>query len=307
MATVATRTEEDPQGARPARPRRRSIGLQPVLAHLNPQLAIGLSIIVVVGLIALLVPLFWPYGPTQIVPDDALTSPNTHHLFGADDLGRDVFVRVADGFRISFAVAVGSILLALLAGVPLGLISGYAGGIIDGLIMRPLDVLMGFPTLLLAIVVTAILGTGTAVVALAIGIVYTPVLARVMRASTLVVRRELYVAAARARGASHAHTIVRHVLPNAIGPVIVQASILMGIAILIEAALSFVGLGTQPPTPSLGLMLSDGRDFLSQAPWMMIAPGAGIMLLVLGFNMLGDGLQTWLDPEGRAHTQRVPG
>lgn len=271
-----------------------------VVQHLNRELITGLSIIVVVALIALIVPQVWPYGPTQIVPDDSMASPNWHHLLGADDLGRDVFVRMADGFRISLAVAIGSILLATVLGVPLGILAGYVGGLTDGLIMRPLDVLMAFPAILLAIVVTAILGTGTGTVTLAIGIVYTPVLARVMRASTLVVRRELYVHAARARGASHLRTVLRHVLPNAIGPVIVQASILMGIAILLEAALSFVGLGVRPPTPSLGLMLSDGRDFLSEAPWVMLAPGAGIMLLVFSFNLVGDGLQSWLDPQGRA-------
>lgn len=271
-----------------------------LVGHLNPQLVIGLGIIALVVAVAIVVPQVWPYSPTQIVPDDALTPPSLRHWFGADDLGRDVFVRVADGFRISLSVAVGSILLATLLGVPLGLLAGYAGGIVDGLVMRPLDVLMSFPAILLAIVVTAVLGTGAGTVTLAIGIVYTPVLARVMRASTLVTRRTLFVGAARARGASHARTIVRHVLPNSIGPVIVQASILMGIAILLEAALSFVGLGVRPPTPSLGLMLSDGRDFLSQAAWVMIAPGAAIMLLVLSFNLVGDGLQAWLDPMGRS-------
>jgi peptide/nickel transport system permease protein len=269
-------------------------------SHLNPPLLCGLGMLTVVVLLAVAVPPVWPYSSTDIVPDDALTGPSIHHLFGADDLGRDVFVRVAEGFRISLSVAVGSILLATVLGVPLGLLAGYAGPIVDGLIMRPLDVLMGFPAILLAVVVTTILGTGTGSVTLAIGIVYTPVLARVMRASTMVVRRELYIEAARARGASHLRTVARHVLPNSIGPVIVQASILMGIAILLEAALSFVGLGVRPPTPSLGLMLSDGRDFLSQAPWIMIAPGAAIMLLVLSFNLIGDGLRVWLDPQGRA-------
>jgi peptide/nickel transport system permease protein len=271
-----------------------------LLSHFNRQLAGGLAIMLIVALVAIFVPILWPYGPITITPDDALAGPSLHHLFGADQLGRDVFARVASGFRISFIVAVGSILLALLGGVPLGLAAGYFGGVTDGVIMRPMDVLMAFPALLMAIVVTAVLGTGTAVETLALGIVYLPVITRVMRASTLVVRQELYVQAALARGGSHLHTIVKHVLPNSVGPVIVQASILMGIAILLEAALSFVGLGTQPPTPSLGLMLSDGRDFLAQAPWMMIFPGAAIMLLVLGFNLIGDGLQTWLDPKGRA-------
>jgi peptide/nickel transport system permease protein len=269
-------------------------------SHLNRPLIIGLCILALAVVVAVVVPQVWPYGPTDIVPDDALTPPSLHHWFGADDLGRDVFVRVADGFRVSLLVAVGSIVLATVLGVPLGLLAGYASRIVDGLIMRPLDVLMGFPAILLAIVVTAILGTGAGQVTLAIGIVYTPVLARVMRASTMVVRRELYVDAARARGASHLRTVVRHVLPNSIGPVIVQASILMGFAILLEAALSFIGLGVQPPTPSLGLMLADGRDFLAQAPWIMMGPGAAIMLLVLSFNLVGEGLQVWLDPTGRS-------
>jgi len=268
------------------------------LRSMNAQLLVGVSIICAIVLIAVVVPLVWPYGPTEIVADDSLAPPSLHHLFGADNLGRDVFVRVADGYRISLSVAVGSILLALAVGVPLGLVAGYAGGVVDGVIMRPLDVLMAFPAILLAIVVTAILGTGTGVVMLAIGIVYIPVIARVMRASTLVVRREPYVEAARARGASHLRILVRRVLPNSIAPVIIQASLLMGIAILLEAALSFVGLGVRPPTPSLGLMLADGRDFLSNAPWAMIAPGFAIMLLVLSFNLIGDGLNRLLDPRG---------
>jgi len=268
------------------------------LRSMNPQLVVGVSIMCAIILIAAVVPLVWSHGVTDIVADDSLAPPSLHHLFGADNLGRDVFDRVADGYRISLSVAVGSILLALAIGVPLGLVAGYAGGVVDGVIMRPLDVLMAFPAILLAIVVTAILGTGTGVVTLAIGIVYIPVIARVMRASTLVVRREPYVEAARARGASHLRILVRRVLPNSIAPVIVQASLLMGIAILLEAALSFVGLGVRPPTPSLGLMLADGRDFLSNAPWAMIAPGVAIMLLVLSFNLIGDGLNRLLDPRG---------
>ncbi len=265
----------------------------------NAQLVTGLSLLMIVMVVATIIPLVWPYGPEQIVTDDSLMSPNWHHLFGADNLGRDVFVRVADGYRISLAVAAGSILIALAIGVPLGLVAGYFGRTVDSLIMRPLDVLMAFPAILLAIMVTAALGTGTGVVMLAIGIVYVPIIARVMRAATLVVRREPFVEAALARGASVDRVLLRHVLPNCMGPVIVQASLLMGIAILLEAALSFVGLGVRPPTPSLGLMLSDGRDFLSNAPWMMLAPGLAIMVLVLSFNLIGDGLNRMLDPRLR--------
>lgn len=270
------------------------------LTHLNRQLVTGFIIMLVVVLVAIFIPLIWSYGPTQINPTDALTSPSLQHPFGGDELGRDVFARVASGLRISIIVAVGSIMFALLGGIPLGMIAGYFSGLADGFIMRPMDVLMGFPALLMAIVVTAVLGTGTAVETLALGIVYLPIITRVMRASTLVVSQEMYVQAALARGASHVHIIVKHVLPNSLGPVIVQASILMGIAILLEAAISFIGLGTQPPTPSLGLMLTEGRDFLIQAPWIMIFPGIAIMVIVLGFNLIGDGLQTWLDPQGRA-------
>jgi peptide/nickel transport system permease protein len=159
---------------------------------------------------------------------------------------------------------------------------------------------MAFPALLLAITVTAVFGTGTAVLILAIGVVYIPVIARVMRASTLETANLLYVEAARARGASHRRILMRHVLPNSLGPVIVQASILMGVALVLEAAMSFIGLGVRPPTPSLGLMLSDGREFMSSSVWIVAGPGAAIMLLVLAFNLIGDGLQDWLDPRGRA-------
>jgi peptide/nickel transport system permease protein len=184
--------------------------------------------------------------------------------------------------------------------VPLGLLAAYTGGFVDNLVMRPLDVFMSFPAILLAVVVMAILGTGTLVVILAIGVVYVPVIARVMRATAMVVARELYVEAARARGASSLRLVIRHIMPNSLGPVIVQASILMGFAILLEAALSFIGLGVRPPDPSLGLMLANGRDFMGQAPWIVIAPGLAIMGLVLGFNLVGDGLRDWLDPRGRA-------
>src|SRR5262245_14164974 len=270
------------------------------IGGLPREVLLGLAILTIVALSAIIIPEVWPYGSEEVVPDAALKGPSLQHWFGGDNLGRDVFVRVAAGYRISLTVAVGSVLLALIVGVPFGLAAGYARGFVDGVIMRPMDVVMSFPAILLAIVITAILGTGTLVTTVAIAIVYVPVIARVTRASVLVVERELFVEAARARGASHLRVSVRHVLPNAAGPVIVQASLLMGIAILLEAALSFVGLGVRPPTPSLGLMLADGRDFIGVAPWVMIAPGLAIMLLVLAFNLIGDGLRSSLDPRGRA-------
>jgi peptide/nickel transport system permease protein len=192
------------------------------------------------------------------------------------------------------------VLVGLALGVPLGLLAGYAGSVADNVVMRPLDVLMAFPAVLLAITVMAIFGSGLGVLILAIGVVYVPILARVMRASTLETSQELYVEAARARGASRRRIVLRHVLPNSIGPVIVQASILFGIAVLLEAALSFVGIGIKPPTPSLGVMLSEGRDFMATDAWIVAVPGAAIAVLVLTFNLIGDGLHAWLDPRGRA-------
>jgi peptide/nickel transport system permease protein len=270
------------------------------LEHLPAGLVVGLVIVLIVIVIAVLVPLLSPYNSTEIIASDSLLGPSARHWFGSDDLGRDVMVRVAEGYRISLSVAVGSVLIAVLGGIPLGLIAGYFEGVVGEVIMRPLDILMSFPAILLAVVVMAILGTGTAVVLLAIGIVYIPVIARIMRASTLGTKRELFIEAVRSRGASHFRLIALHILPNSVGPAIVQASILMGIAIILEAALSFIGLGVRPPTPSLGLMLASERDFMVQAPWVVAAPGLAIMLLVLGFNLIGDGLRDRLDPHGRS-------
>lgn len=279
----------------------RPLGLRHRLAgHVDRPLALGLGVLGLVVVIAIFGPLISPYGSAEINASDSLAAPNSSHWLGADNLGRDVLVRVAEGYRISLGVALGSVALALVVGVPLGLVAGYAGGLIDNLIMRPLDVLMAFPAILLAITVMAIFGTGVGVLMIAIGVVYVPIIARVMRASTLETSQELFVVAARAHGASHARTLVRHVLPNSIGPVIVQASILMGIAILLEAALSFIGLGVRPPTPSLGLMLSDGREFMADSSWVVAGPGLAIMVAVLGFNVIGDALHERLDPRGRA-------
>jgi peptide/nickel transport system permease protein len=282
-----------------AEPPRRYV-LASLVKNLNPTLGVGLGIVGLAIVLSLVVPAVSPYGATQIVTENSLMGPSLQHPFGNDDLGRDVMTRVMVGYRISLSVAVGSVLLALALGVPLGLLSAYAGGFVDNLVMRPLDVFMAFPAILLAVVVMAILGTGTLVVILAIGVVYVPVIARVMRATAMVVAREPYVEAARARGASSLRLVIRHIMPNSLGPVIVQASILLGFAILLEAALSFIGLGVRPPNPSLGLMLANGRDFMGQAPWIVIAPGLAIMGLVLGFNLVGDGLRDWLDPRGRA-------
>lgn len=267
--------------------------------HLNRRLVLGLALLAVVLLVATLGPALSPYDKEEIVASDALAAPSLSHWLGADNFGRDVLVRTAEGYRISLGVALGSVLLALLIGVPLGLLAGYGGSVVDNLLMRPLDILMAFPAILLAVTVMAVFGTGLRVLMLAIGTVYVPIIARVMRASTLETSKQLYVEAARARGASNARILLRHIFPNSFGPVVVQASILLGVSILLEAALSFIGLGVQPPTPSLGLMLAEGRDFMSSSSWIVAAPGLAIMVLVLTFNLIGDGLHEWLDPRGR--------
>jgi peptide/nickel transport system permease protein len=258
----------------------------------------GAAILAVLVLVALAAPLLAPYSPDHIDPARVLAGPDLAHPFGSDALGRDVLSRVLYAYRVSLGVAVGSVALAMLVGLPLGLTAGYRGGWVDHLIMRPVDLLLALPALLLAVSLIAILGEGSLVALVAIAIIYMPILARVVRASALVVRERPYVAAARARGLSASATMVRHVLPNAIGPALVQATVLMGFAIQVEAALSFLGLGAQPPTPSLGLMLLDGYQVLQQAWWVDVFPGLAIAITVITFMLLGDGLRRRYDPAG---------
>jgi peptide/nickel transport system permease protein len=259
----------------------------------------GLCVVGALALLGALAPLV-PGNPTEIARDLALRSPTWDQPFGMDDLGRSMLSRVVHAYRVSLGVALGSVGLALLAGVPLGLVAGYAEGVLDQLIMRPLDVLMAFPAILLAIALMSVFGTGVLLVALSLAVVYTPIVARVVRAAVLAVKVELYVDGARALGAPTLRLLLHHVLPNAATPILVQASVLMAIAILVEASLSFLGVGVRPPTPSLGLMLADGRGFMVQAPWMVVFPGLAIMAAVLGFNMIADGLRDWLDPHQTA-------
>ena len=258
--------------------------------------AAGLLVVAVLTLIAALAHVV-PGSPTEIARDHALRAPTWDQPFGMDDLGRSILSRVAHAYRVSLGVALASVALALLAGLPLGLVAGYAEGALDQLIMRPLDVLMAFPAILLAIALMSVFGTGVVLVAASLAVVYTPIVARVVRAAVLAVKAEVYVDGARALGAPARRLVLRHILPNAATPVLVQASVLMAIAILVEASLSFLGVGVRPPTPSLGLMLADGRGFMVQAPWMVIFPGLAIMAAVLGFNMVADGLRDWLDPQ----------
>jgi peptide/nickel transport system permease protein len=259
----------------------------------------GLAIVVALALAALLAPHLPLGSPTDISKDLALRAPTVDEPFGRDDLGRSLLSRVVHAYRVSLGIAVVSALLAALIGGPLGVIAGYAEGFFDQLIMRPLDVVMAFPAVLLAIALMSVFGTGATLLSVALAVVYTPVMARVARAAVLATKVEVYVDGARALGATVPRLLLSHVVPNAVTPVLVQVSVLMAVGVLIEAALSFLGVGVRPPTPSLGLMLADGRGFMVQAPWMVIFPGLGIMLAVLGFNLLADGLRDWLDPHAQ--------
>jgi peptide/nickel transport system permease protein len=260
----------------------------------------GVAVLATLALVAAAAPMLAPFDPEAMDVRGVLGAPSALHPFGLDVLGRDVFSRVLYGLRVSLLVSLSAVLAATAVAVPLGLLAGYFGRWVDTSISRTLDMLLVLPAMLLAITLIAILGPGSIVAALAIAVIYLPILARVMRTSTLVVTRNDYIAGARARGASHLRVLVGHVAPNALGPVVVQASVLSAFALQLEAGLSFLGLGTQPPTPSLGGMLADGRDVLIQAPWVEIFPGLAIVIAVLAYTMLGEGLRQALDPRGVA-------
>ena len=225
--------------------------------------------------------------------------PSGAHWFGTDELGRDVLSRVLVATQASMRVAVVSVAFAVVVGVTIGVVSGYRGGWLDTVFMRVVDVMFAFPVLLLALAVVAVLGPGVTTTILAIGIVYTPIFARVARASTLSVRVEPYVSVSRSMGTGHVYILVRHILPNIAGPLVVQTSLSLAFAILSEAALSFLGLGIQPPQPSLGRMIFDSQGFVTMAWWMAVFPGAAIFVAVLAFNLVGDGLRDVLDPKQR--------
>ena len=261
---------------------------------------LGGLLLALLAVIALAAPLIAPHDPEAVEVHRVLAAPDLLHPFGSDVLGRDVMSRVVYGVRASLIISVSAVVASLIFAVPLGALAGYFGRWVDSTISRTLDLILVFPAMLLAVTFIAILGPGSVIAAIAIAVIYLPILARVMRTSTLIVSRNDYVAGARARGASHLRVLVTHVAPNAIGPMIVQASVLSAFALQLEAGLSFLGLGTQPPTPTLGGMLADGREVLIQAPWVEIFPGLAIVVAVLGFTFLGEGLRRAFDPRGVA-------
>jgi peptide/nickel transport system permease protein len=265
----------------------------------NPVTVLSALVLVAVVVIAIAATWLVPYGSNDVDVPSALQAPSGSHWFGTDELGRDVLSRVLVAVQASMEVALASVAFAAVVGIAIGVLAGYRGGWLDTVFMRIVDVMFAFPVLLLALAIVAILGPGVTTTMLAIGVVYTPIFARVARASTLSVRVEPYVAVSRTMGTGHAYVLARHVLPNITGPLIVQTSLSLAFAILSEAALSFLGLGIQPPQPSLGRMIFDSQGFVTMAWWMAVFPGAAIFVIVLACNLLGDGLRDVLDPKQR--------
>jgi len=259
----------------------------------------GLFVIALLVSLALLAPLISPYDPNLQTWGAVRQAPSVLHWFGTDDVGRDVLARVIFGARASLAAGVISVAIALLAGVPVGLISGYIGGFVDALLSRITDAMLACPFLILAIALAAFLGPSLGNAMIAIGVSTTPIFIRLTRAQVMTVKVEDYVEAARAVGNPHWRIALVHILPNVLPALLVQITLSIAAAVIAEAALSFLGLGQQPPAPSWGSMLNSAQRFLVHAPWMAFWPGLAIFIAVLSFNLIGDGLQDALDPRSR--------
>ena len=257
---------------------------------------LGFIIVTILIIMAVFGPILAPEDPDEMHMTDRFAKPSLDYPMGTDDFGRDIFSRVLHGARVSVLVGVISVSIATVAGTFLGLVAGAAPRIVDEIIMRLMDILFAFPAILLAIAVLAALGKGIANAMIAIGIVYTPIFARIARGAVLSVREEEFITVARALGARPGRIMAVHFLPNILSPIIVEISLSLSFAILAEAALSFFGLGTQPPDASWGRMLSEGRAYFRQSVWLGVWPGVAIMFCVMGFNFLGDGLRDALDP-----------
>ncbi|MGQ0662371.1 MAG: ABC transporter permease [Pseudomonadota bacterium] len=256
----------------------------------------GIVVLIFIA-VAILAPFLAPYDPIATDWLAVRKPPSALYWFGTDDIGRDVLSRVIWGARASLLAGVVSVTIAVSAGVPLGMVSGYWGGWIDGLLMRFTDAMLACPFLILAIALAAFLGPSLTNAMIAIGISATPIFIRLTRGQVLAVKVEDYIEAAKAVGNPHLRIALRHILPNIVAPLLVQATLAIAAAIIAEASLSFLGLGQQPPAPSWGSMLNTAKNFLSQAPWMAVWPGLCIFVVVLGFNLLGDGLRDALDPK----------
>lgn len=279
--------------------RRRGLARLPALVRRHALSAAGLVLVAGLVGITLAAPLVASYDPLAMSSSTRFARPGGAHLLGTDQFGRDILSRILYGTRISLGVGIGSVVLALVVGMALGSLAAMREGGLDSVIMRTMDVLFAFPAILLALALIAVLGSTARNVLLAIGLVYIPIFARTVRAAVLTIKYREFVDAAWALGRSGLSTYVTHILPNALTPILVQATLSMSTAILAEAALSFLGVGAQPPAPSWGGMLSESRAFMEVAPWTAVFPGLAIMLAVLSFNLLGDGIRDYLDPRVR--------
>jgi len=257
---------------------------------------VGLGVVVFFIVLAVFAPLISPYDPLATSWATVRKPPSAAHWFGTDEIGRDVLARIIWGSRASLLAGLVSVSLALAVGVPLGMLSGYVGGVVDGTVMRLIDAMLAIPFLILAIALAAFLGPSLTNAMIAIGVSQMPIFARLTRGQVLSVKHEDYIEAARAVGNPHHRIVWRHIFPNIVPPLLVQATLATATAIIAEASLSFLGLGQQPPNPSWGSMLNTAKNFMSQAPWMAVWPGAAIFALVLSLNLFGDGLRDALDP-----------
>jgi peptide/nickel transport system permease protein len=275
-------------------PRKKFETLRRVLK--NKKCSFGLALILIFVASAILAPLITSYSPESQDLTRSLSPPSSNHILGTDILGRDVLSRILYGARISMFIALASIGLALGISIPLGVASGYYGGLLDQVIMRIIDVLMAFPSILLAIFFISVLGTGLNNLIIAIGIFTIPTFVRLIRASALAIREEEYIMAAKALGERDFNIIIRYVLPNCTPVIVVQSTLRFGLSILTAAGLGFLGIGVQPPLPEWGLMVSEAKDFLLTSPYVIVFPCIAIALLTLGFNFFGDGLNDVLNP-----------
>lgn len=263
----------------------------------NKIAVIGMVLTIMIGLIAVLAPVISPYSPVEQDVLNQYDSPGGVHFFGTDNYGRDVLSRIIWASRISLMVGFFSVLLGMVAGSIIGVIAGYTGGWVEGTLMRLVDIGLSFPTLVLGLVIMAVLGSGLDKLIIAIGVAMAPRFARIAHGPTLSIREKSYIEAARAVGARPIRVLLRHIVPNLLGEILVMATLWVATAIRIEANLSFIGLGVSPPTPSWGNMVRAGVNHLVMAPWLSLLPGAAILITVLSFNMIGDGIRDIADPK----------
>jgi len=302
MATDTTAVEQRTIAEQGADVARRAAA---IYGRLDRSAKVSLWIAVTIVVLAVAAPVIAPYGPAEPDYDASLSGPSADHPLGTDLTGRDILTRILFGARVSLLVGVVAVGMAVAIGVPIGAVAGYVGGWIDETLMRLMDIMMSFPSLVLALALVGALGPNLRNVILVIGIVYTPQYARLIRGSVLSVKEEEYVEAAENTGLGDVRILFKHVIPNAYTPVLVQGTFHVATAIIFEASLSFLGLGVQPPTATWGVMIADGRGYLPDQWWISTFPGLAIMITVMTFNLLGDGLRDELDP--RSSTEGGPG